>query len=56
MLIAMLAVETGWEYFIQGNLLFGFSNNFLPLAGFLLIRVEVAPFVKVEFYGSTNSV
>ena len=56
MLIAMLAIETGWGYFICVHLLLGFLNNFWPLAGFLLNGDGVAPFIKVEFYDSTNPV
>ena len=33
-----------------------FLNNFLPLAGFLQIGVELASFIEVEFYDSTNPV
>ena len=33
-----------------------FLNNFLRLAGFLQIGVELALFIEVEFYDSTNPV
>ena len=52
----MLAVKTRWGYFLWDYALFGFLSDFLLLAGFLLIDVDVASLTKVEFYGSTNPV
>ncbi len=56
MLVDTLSVEIGRGYFTKDHMLLGFLNNFLLLAGFLLIGFRVAPFIKVEFYGSTNPV
>jgi hypothetical protein len=33
-----------------------FLDNFLPLAGFLQIGVELAPFIEIEFHDTTNPV
>ena len=48
-------VETRWGTLLEiiCGLVF---KQLLPLAGFLQIGVEVAPFIEVEFYDSTNPV